>query len=386
MNLKRMVRRFPLVSRMAKKLRTPLGRSYMTMCHRVHGVDRKTVFFSSFVGKSYSDSPRYICEALMQLRPDIRVVWQLNENASGRDRLPKNAERVPAHSLKALKAMSTASVIVDNFNRPFYMLKFPDQYYIQTWHGDRGFKKCLYDMENGQEFPDYKFMDLGLAGSDFGEGVYRTAFRYPGEVMKVGMPRNDILLNPDETVARQTRKALGIEDGVRILLYAPTFRNQNVSYKMVANIDLVRLRETLESVTGEKWICLARGHSSNTGVDAAGALDVSSYPEMAELLLISDMFITDYSSGISDFLLLKRPLLLFQPDRADFQQDDRAFYFDMDASPFPIAKSMDEVLKLVQDLPALAAAHDAICQFYGVHESGTSAMQIAQRISDRIPR
>lgn len=386
MNIKRLLRKFPLAIRAARKLRSPLGRAYMSACHSLMGIDEKTVFFSSFIGRSYNDSPRYICEELMKLRPDVKIVWQLAKNASGRERLPEGVKSVPSHSLAALRAMSTAAVIVDNFNRPFYIGKFPEQYFIQTWHGDRALKKILYDMNDGQKFPDNQYMDLCISASDFGTKLYRSAFRYEGEVLQCGMPRNDLLIHPDAKLIAETRKTLGIPAGTRVALYAPTFRNQNVSGKMVANIDLVRVCEELEKNTGEKWICLARGHANNSGVLADGARDVSSYPEMAELLLICDLFITDYSSGITDFQLLNRPLMLFQPDRAAYQQDDRAFYFDMDSSPFPIATSMDDVIRLLSDLPALASACPKLNEFFGVTESGNSARIIAERISARIPR
>ena len=67
---------------------------------------------------------------------------------------------------------------MDNFNRPVHFLKFADQIYVQTWHGDRGFKKILYDMNDGLKYPDYAQMDLAVSGSDFGTKNYRSAFRY----------------------------------------------------------------------------------------------------------------------------------------------------------------------------------------------------------------
>ena len=206
MNIKLMIRKFPLLTRMAKSLRTPLGRGYMTACHALSGVKKDTVFFSSFVGRSYNDSPRYICEELLKLRPDTQIVWQLSANASGRDRLPAGVQTVPPHSLKALKAIATARVIVDNFNRPVYMPKFADQYYVQTWHGDRAIKKVLFDMNDGVEYSDRKYMDLAISGSDSGTRLYRSAFRYEGEVLQCGIPRNDVLLHPDEALIARTRE------------------------------------------------------------------------------------------------------------------------------------------------------------------------------------
>ena len=187
MNLKQMVRKFPRIANFAKSLRAPLGRSYIAAHHMFPGVKKKRVFFSSFVGKSYNDSPRYICEELLKLRPDIDVVWQLSPNASGRNRLPKGVRTVPHHSLKALRAMATSAVIVDNFNRPFYIPKFPDQYYIQTWHGDRGFKRIRLD-RNAPSRPllrEAGYLDLMVSGSRFGSEVYRTACNYKGIMPEV---------------------------------------------------------------------------------------------------------------------------------------------------------------------------------------------------------
>ena len=121
------------------------GRTWMRLQNRLGGIAPKRVFFSSFKGRAYSDSPRFISEALHALRPDVEIVWQLENPADA----PDYVRVVPPHSLKALTELSRARCFVDNFNRPIYLLKFPGQLYVQTWHGDRGFKKMLYDMNDG---------------------------------------------------------------------------------------------------------------------------------------------------------------------------------------------------------------------------------------------
>ncbi len=356
------------------------GRLLMRLFHAVHGVDADTVLFSSFVGHGYSDNPRRVSEALHALRPRTRILWQLLPGRAP-ENLPDYVEVVPARSLRAVKAYSTARCFVDNFNRPQYMLKFPGQIYVQTWHGDRGFKKVLFDMGTGEPFPDGAQMDLAVSGSDFGSRVYRSAFGYKGEILAEGCPRNDLLVNPPEGLAARVRAGLDIPEGARVLLYAPTFRDATAGRAQQALLDLDRARAALERSTGEKWICLTRGHDLNRGVSAGGQRDVSDYPEVSELLLAVDLLITDYSSIGGDFMLLNRPVIYFQPDRAQY---DRGLYFDPDDSPLIVAHTEAELLDLLSNPIDAAENCRAALGFFGTCESGRAADAVAQWIVRQI--
>ena len=359
------------------------GRCFMRLSHALCGVRPKRVFFSSFSGRSYSDSPARICEALHALRPDAELVWQLRHP----EEAPEYVRAVKPRSLKALFAISTARCLVDNFNRPHYMLKFPDQRYVQTWHGDRGFKKMLFDMEDGQFFPDGGQMDLGVSGSDFGTKLYRTAFRYEGEVMQLGIPRNDALLHPDPAAIAEIRGRLGIGDGVRIMLYAPTFRDQLAGGEQPAGFDLSRALDRLERTTGSRWECLTRAHSQNLRVRGATdprVRDVTDWPETAELLLCADLLISDYSSTAGDFILLDRPIILFQPDLDQFIAGNRHMYFDLRSCPYAWAESEAQLLEMLSDLEALVPRCAEVRRFYGTTETGHSTEAVAKWIADRL--
>lgn len=382
MNLKS-VKRCPIVYKTLLAVRQTAGRAWMRAMHRMRGVDKRRVFFSSFKGKSYSDSPRFISEALHALRPDLEIVWQLAPEQDA----PDYVRTVRPHTLAALTELATAGCIVDNFNRPIYLLKFPDQLYVQTWHGDRGFKKVLYDLPNPIAYPDGGQMDLAVAGSDFGERLYRTAFRYSGEVLKAGMPRNDRLIhpNPDETAA--IRRRLGIAPGVRVMLYAPTFRDATSGKAQAAGFNLAQALEILRGHTGCDWLCLTRAHDMNRGIDAQGAdiRDVTGYPEMSDLLLAADLLVTDYSSSAGDFPLLGRPVILYQPDLDAFTRSDRNMYFDLRQSPFLRAESQDALFSLLADFDRLPDRSRDILAFYGAREGGASAGAVAQWIGEHLP-
>lgn len=386
MSIRRILRN-PFVYRILQTGRRVLGRGWMRLCNRTLGVQPRRVFFSSFKGKAYSDSPRFISEALHDLRPDLEIVWQLAD-ASG---APDYVRAVRPHSPAALRELACARCIVDNFNRPHYLLKFPGQLYVQTWHGDRGFKKMLYDMDPSQPYPDGGQMDLGVSGSAFGTKNYRTAFRYDGEVMQRGIPRNDRLVHPDGREIDALRRALNVPDGARVLLYAPTFRDATSGQTQQAGFDLDRAVARLEAATGSQWICLTRAHDQNRGIASGDAhradvRDCTAYPEMSDLLLIADLLITDYSSSAGDYVLLNRPVILYQPDLDDFTASDRNMYFDIRTCPYARAESEAELDALLDQVDALHERCEAVRQFYGVTESGESARAVAEWISARIAR
>lgn len=381
------IKKLPGVYRTLSVLRRISGQLWMRALHGLQGTRPKRVFFSSFKGSAYSDNPRYISEALHRLRPDLEIVWQLNRRVCGA--APDYVRVVPPHSLRALTELTTARCIVDNFNRPIHFLKFPDQLYVQTWHGDRGFKKMLFDLNDGLDYPDGQQMDLAVSGSYFGTRVFRTAFRYDGEVMQAGMPRNDALVRADLRQIAAIRRTLGVDEDVQVMLYAPTFRNASSGFAQKAGFDLVRARETLESATGRRWLILTRAHDQNSGVSGStgeGIRDVTGYPEMAELLLAADLLITDYSSSAGDYVLLDRPVILYQPDLDPFMASDREMYFDLRRCPYTRAESEAELLALLADFPRLNRDGAPVRRFYGVTETGQSAEAVARWISGHIPR
>ena len=383
MNLAFLKRIAPLY-RLLLPVRGAAGRAWMRLAHALRGVEPGSVFFSSFRGRSYSDSPRRICEALHELRPELTFVWQLSERPAD---LPDWIRTVKPHTPAALTRIATARCIVDNFNRPVYMLKFPDQLYVQTWHGDRGFKRMLLDLDDGLDYPDGRQMDLAVSGSDFGTRLYRSAFGYRGEVLQAGIPRNDPLVCPDRARADAIRERLGIGKDVRVLLYAPTFRNSTSGRAQPALFDPERALEALERGSGDQWLCLTRAHDLNVGVDCRPSprvRDVTDWPEMTELLEIADVLVTDYSSSAGDFILTGRPVILFQPDREAFTAGDRQMYFDLDECPHLKARSEPELMAMLEGLDRLPDVSADVARFYGVKESGRASAAAARWIAGHI--
>jgi CDP-glycerol glycerophosphotransferase len=214
--------------------------------------------------------------------------------------------------------------------------------------------------------------------------VIRGAYRYRGEVLECGLPRNDSLLCPDPAAAAAVRQSLGLSPEKKLLLYAPTFRNSHTLD--LYDVDLPRLKHALEARFGGEWVILLRMHyylSDRIGATGLPYVqDVTSYPDMKDLLLCADVLLTDYSSSMWDFSLLGRPCFLYARDIAAYQ-GERDFYTPIESWPFPLAADNDELADRIASFDenayraAVARHHEEL----GSTESGTAAGQCAQRIA-----
>ena len=367
----------------------------MTCARLLRGYDGNLVVFSSFDSRSYNDSPRYISEALHAARPETDIVWLFKDAAKAQEQfdIPDYVRALDSIGSEGVSALARARVVVDNFNKRFY-LNFPGkgQIYIQTWHGDRPFKKIGYDDPGRQKHMIEENCDLVLVGSDFGEKSLRSAFHYKGEVQKLGCPRNDILVRNDPAERAAIRARLGLREGERVLLYAPTFRDTALASrtKQRVSLKLDRVLDALERTTASPWRCLIRAHylslGFSEGLDSQRFIPASEYPEMAELLLAADALLTDYSSCASDFVLLRRPIYLYQDDVEEYVSHNRALYHPMSDYDYWIAHTPEELDRLIeQTTPERAAENcDRIIAFYGMAETGRSTQAAVDYIISKL--
>ena len=379
---------FELLHPFHKAWRTAL----MRWAQAHYGINPKKVIFSSFEGRSYNDNPRYISERLHALCPEAEIVWLFQTKAIDRVQVPPYLKKQYRITRAGLIEQATARFWVDNFRHTESLYLAPGkQFYIQTWHGDRGFKRVGDDNEK----LDHKVLRMEnqcammIAGSEFGKGTYRTAFHFEGEVLMDGCPRNDILLRNDPDEAAAIRRKLGIPVGVKLLMYAPTYRDTLERCAQDAVLDISATLDHLEKTTGETWRCLYRAHYLNTALNVKAderLIDAGSYPEMAELLLVTDMLITDYSSCGGDFALLRRPLFLYHADAEEYLRESRSFYFDIEKSPFLVAHDQAELEKLIDETDAEKAREncEALDAFFGTTETGHAADAVCKYIMDRM--
>ena len=348
------------------------------------------VNFIAFSGRQYSDSPRRISEELLKTHPEIQQIWAFNEPEMFRFLKEKGIKVVKYKSLAYLYYVMTSRVYVDNAEF-WSILKFrPEQMVLETWHGGGAYKRVgghridVNAREQQHAVEKMNKITLFLSSSKaFTKHVIRDAYQYRGEVLECGLPRNDELLDP--APATKIREKLGIPENAKVLLYAPTFRKSHTLD--LYDVDFARLKASLEGRFGGEWIILLRMHYYLSDRVSSTKLpfvrDVTAYPDMQELLLASDVLLTDYSSCMWDFSLMHRPCFLYARDIAAYR-GERDFYTPIESWPFPLASDNDELASAIADFDE-ETYRTAVNRHHadlGSTESGTAAKQCAQRIAE----
>ena len=374
-----------------RKFRNYLIRELMKMMYIFKGIDNNKIVFKSF-DNQFSDNPKAICEKLHELQPNLKFEWIFTDPDKVSDDVPNYIVKIKEGTFRKLYELATSKVWVDNCTKVASTWKSKKQFYIQTWHGDKAFKKIGNDAGKlPYDFEKAPVFDLAIAGSEYGEKKYRNAFLYKGKIINIGTPRNDILVNKNVQKIKEIKDKLNIAENKKIFLYAPTFRDNNKEKTQKLNgFDIEYALNVLEKKFNCEWVCLLRTHHLvQNGFEinkAERIIDLSSYDDMADLLVIADCMVTDYSSCAGDFALTKNLLILYHEDIEEYQKNSRSFYFDINTSPYYIAHSMNEFESIVikSTKESIIENCNEILDFYKSTETGNSSEIIADIILEEI--
>src|SRR5699024_276670 len=342
----------------------PTMKKMYNVMRKVLSVDDKLILFESGVGKQYADSPKEIYEEIIKRNLDYRIVWVCNNNIRLKD--VENTKRIKRLSPSYYYYLAKAKYWINNQNFPTYIQKRPQTTYLQTWHGTP-LKKMLHDIDNVMgRSDDYvervsqavQTWDYLISPSAYATEAFKSAFQYDGDILEIGYPRNDVFYKENRNeIAQKVRSRLHIPKNKKVILYAPTFRDnqatRNNRFTFNIEMDLFDMQKEL----GEEYIILLRMHVAVTNklkldeeLDSF-VFDVSRYSDMQELLLITDILITDYSSVMFDFANTKRPMLFFTFDLETYRDDVRGFYMDFEEkAPGPLLKNTDEIIEHVKNI------------------------------------
>ncbi len=323
---------------------------------------RKVVLFRTFQ-QSYTCNPKYICEEILSRDLDIKVVWIANHKKVNITDFPKNVIVAQQNSFLAWYYLSCSHILIDNNVRRIENMpkKKAGQVYIQTWHGSLGIKKfeSVWSEQN-QKYSDCT-TDLLLSNSKFETGVYRSSVWPTAQILECGHPRNDLFFADQNTKLKIKKKvfaALDINEGCSVILYAPTFRDQHLYGTSKQKKDLSMLLTDFERVIEacnqkfkRKFVLVVRMHNhmiqaGDTNLEGL-VFNGSSYPDIQELMIASDISITDYSSWIYDFILLRRPGFIYATD-CDKYLKQRELYFPIQTTPFPFSSNTEELIENIQ--------------------------------------
>ena len=329
----------------------------------------------------------------------LRKVWAYSGRLPVVDEHTKVVQRLsPAYYYY----LARSKYWVNNQSFPHYVTRRPEGVYVQTWHGTP-LKRMLHDLETihgrdggyvGRASAAARQWSLLVSPSPYATQTIRSAFRYEGSVLEQGYPRNDVFYREDrDAVGARVRRRLGIPADKRVVLYAPTFRDDQAvanRFAFTLPFDLARFHEAL----GEDVVLLLRMHvlvKRDLKIPeeyAATVLDVSGYPEIQELYLASDVLVTDYSSVFFDFAALRRPMVFFAYDLESYRDNLRGFYLDYETDlPGPVVTSedalYDALLSLERVQKEFSGRYDAFLERFSPMDDGHAAERVVDHVFGR---
>lgn len=348
-------------------IRIDQSKYYKEICTNMP-IQKNKIVFCNFNGNGYGCNPKYIAEEIIKQKLPYELVWLVKnvKTETEKNIFPKEIRLVGYSTKLGLEELASAKIWIDNQRKNYFikkgLIKKEGQYYIQTWHGSFGIKKLDADVkaftgELKQEWVDRsKFdssmMDYLLTNSEFENQIFRRALWFENEIKQFGHPRNDIFFRNSNEYKKKVCEYFNIPLDKKILLYVPSFRDDDdIS---CYQLDYEKVLKALEEKFGGEWICISRLHPRAKKFDKMlipecdYVVDGTFYPDIQELLVSSDIAITDYSSCIFDFLLTKNPGFIFATDIDKFNTD-RGFYYPLEETLFPVAENNEKLIENIKN-------------------------------------
>lgn len=383
-------------------------RAKMVLDDPLGKIDGKLVYFQTFSGRGYSDSPKAMYEYMLKSDEyrDFRFVWSFKEPEKysflkENDRTSLVKFRTRADN----KALRKAKYWITNYRMLNHQYPRKGQIYVQCWHGTP-LKRLGYDLESSDNVmnssseirskyrSDAKRFTYILSPSPFCTEKFASAWnlvktKQTGKIIEEGYPRNDRLINTDAEERRRIRKELGV-DGKKVILYAPTWRdNQHTSgegYTYKTEVDFDMLKREL----GGEYVILFRAHylvaNSFDFARYDGFIrDVSNHPDINDLYIAADILVTDYSSVFFDFANLARPVVFYMYDLEQYANELRGFYLSLDELPGPIVKDEPALIDEIKKADAWEPdeKYRQFVKRFNPYEDGASSERVLARIIER---
>ncbi len=372
------------------------------LCAKILPINRKIILFESNLGRNYTGNPRAIYEEMLRQGLDrkFRCYFILEDVKT---MIPGSARKIRRNRFRYFLLFAVAGLWVSDSRMPKYIIKRPGCTYIQTWHGTP-LKKLALDLdtvymagETGIE--DYKknfyentrTWDYLISQNGYSTEIFKRAFAFDKDILEIGYPRNDVLFakNNEQDILALKEK-LGLPLDKRVILYAPTWRDNEFygkgRYKFNPRIDFSLLQNELDKdtvmIVKYHYLVMDQVDWSPYG-DFIRSYDMSY--DISLLYLVSDLLITDYSSVMFDYSLLKRPMLFYCYDLEEYMDTLRGFYFDfLKEAPGPVVKTTEELLQAMKAYEALdyKEKYDAFVKKYNHADDGRAAQKVVSLIED----
>lgn len=339
-----------------------LIRTAHNLCSLLFPLDNKKITFSSYRTDKIQGNLLFIHDELMNQYPGLKYTLLFKKLQS--TKIGKISQLL--RMLEASYHLATSRYfLIDDYYFPVYAVK-PRKgvEIIQVWHAAGAFKKFGYSTIGKKFGPSLEYLRYVKIHSNYSKVIvssqevipfYAEAFHIPeNKIIPLGLPRTDFFFNQDnhEAVKEKFYGGFPMIKDKKIILYAPTYRGKSHGQKeMNISIDFKELKNRLY----DEYVVIVHLHpyfSESLKIDSElndFVYDFGKKYMIEELLLISDILITDYSSVIFDFSLLMRPIAFFADDLADYT-NERDFYYDYkDFVPGPIFENTKDLANWVKN-------------------------------------
>ncbi len=366
-------------------------------------INKRVIFFESSVGRNYSGNPKYVYEEMVnqELDKEFTCIWSLEDPTIN---IPGNAIKVKRARLKYLYYLAIAKIWVCDTRLPAFLVKRPETTYIQLWHGTP-LKKLAMDMDvlkmsEGMELSEYKRLfkknaetwDYLISQSDYTTEKFRSSFDFKNKILNSGFPRNDILFRKNNLKSiNSIKNSFNLPLDKKIILYAPTWRDDefydNGIYKYSSKLDFDLLKKELS----DTHILLVKLHYL-----VKDSADWSNYDgfiykcdqlwDIQELYLVSDILITDYSSVMFDYSIIKRPMILYAYDYEKYRDNIRGFYFNIfEEFPGPVVENTPDLIDSVinYDCKEYEKKYKRFLNKYTSFDDGNASSRIVDLIREK---
>ncbi len=356
------------------------------------------IIFESFMGRNCSGQPKYIYQYLQEhYGKKYKYIWVVDRKGVI---IPGKHKTCRRFGLRYYYYMNRSKYWVNNMRQPLSVPRRKETIMLATWHGTP-LKRLVFDMDDVHSAnPKYKDIvyrqtrewNYLLSDNPFSTEKFQSCFLFDREkILEYGYPANDPLYAKDKELrAEKTKEKLGIPKDKKVILYAPTWRDDNFYEAGQYGFDLDLDVDRLQKQFGEEYILLLRLHYfivDQLDLSKYGnfTVDGSSYDDITDLYLISDILITDYSSVFFDFANLKRPILYFTYDLEKYRDVLRGFYLDMEKDlPGPLLLTNDEVVDAIQNIDRVQEQYsEKYEQFYRRFcciDDGHAAQRVCEKV------
>jgi CDP-glycerol glycerophosphotransferase len=367
--------------------------------------ENTTIIFESFGGRQVSDSPYAIYKVFKTLYPGINMIWSIDRSQKKFCKENQIAY-VVRRTNKWVRILEKSQFWISNARFPTWVKKPSYVTYIQTWHGTP-LKKLGLDIENvsmpGTTTVKYhkNFVreanrwDALVSPNDYSTQIFRSAFGFNNQILKIGYPRNDELINTQPEDIDAIKEQLGIPLDKKVVMYAPTYRDNQFAEKGKYTFELPFDLDDFRKSFGDDTVLILRMHYLiSNALDISDysdfVYDYSNYPNISDLYLVSDLLITDYSSVFFDYAYLKRPILFYPYDYHLYKEELRGFYLNYEKDlPGKIAENSKQLLEEINH--ALAhpdmAANEKFMNFYNrfcAINDGLSSLKVVNYVMHQI--